>query len=208
MVRNESTARTAAGGGARHSGNRIEINLPPVQAGEPPRHLLTRSGIPPCGFEFLGAKATVKSWLLPCPACCLGWVPLMPDGTSDGYRLAAEIGCSVGCEAPAVFWWQAWRLGELLAREPAQADERAQRYARGALRRILGELPDRPTVPELRRAAFAAGRWLAAGDLPADPVARALLAAAARAGLDPIAVANKLAADLVAGCARPGRLPR
>jgi len=73
--------------------------------------LLTRSGIPPDGFEFFHARTTVKGWFLPCPACCRGWVPIVPDG--DGYRLGAEVGCSRGCAPEQLSWWHLWRLGEL-----------------------------------------------------------------------------------------------
>jgi hypothetical protein len=135
-------------------------------------------------------------------------VPLLPDGSWYGYRLAAEIECSQGCEAPEILWWQGWRLADLTAHEPVEPDERARRYAAGALRRILGELPEVPTERQLTGSAYQTGRWLETGRLPAEPVAGTLLAAAARAGLDPVTIAPKLAAALTAGRARPGRLPR
>jgi hypothetical protein len=62
-------------------------------------------------------------------------------------------------------------------------------------------------VAELRRAAFAAGGWLEAGQPPAGPVAAALLGAARRAGLDPTSLVQELAAAVLAGRARPGRTP-
>jgi hypothetical protein len=130
---------------------------------------------------------------------------LLPDGTWDGYRLA-EIECSAGCLPEEVQLWHLIKLGELPPQEP---DQQVRRYAAGALRRILGELPDRPSERQLRRAAFDAGRWLAAGSLPPDPVADALLAAAGRAGFDPATITPDLAAALTAGRARrSGRLPR
>jgi hypothetical protein len=118
-----------------------------------------------------------------------------------------------GCDAPEILWWQNWRLGDLPALEPGEPDERARRYATGALRRILGELPDHPSLPQLRRAAFTVGTWLDASGLSVDLIAETLLGAAARAGLDPIAIAPVLAAALTAGrarpgSARPGKVPR
>jgi hypothetical protein len=180
----------------------------PYPAGDPSNHLWCVGHVPPDGFEFLGAVATKACWLLPCPACCVGWVPLVPDGSRFVYRLVAEIGCSAACEAPEILWWQGWRLGDLPALKPMEAGERDQRYATGALRRILGDLPARPTKRQLTGAAYQSGGWLETGDLPAAPVAHALLAAADRAGLDPDTIAPELAAALTAGRARPGRLPR
>jgi hypothetical protein len=129
----------------------------------------------------------------------------VPDGTRFGYRLAAEIGCSRGCEAPEVLWCQSLLLSKLVELEP---DERARRYARGTIRGILGQLPELPTMPQLCRATFAVGNWLDASGLSVERIAEALLDAAARTGFDPIAIAPELDAALTAGRARPGRLPR
>ena len=73
-----------------------------------------------------------------------------------------------------------------------------------AVRGIVRELPRHPALPELRRAAFACGGWIEAGDLPAEPVVMALLDVADRAG---VSADDVLAAALTAGRARPGRLP-
>jgi hypothetical protein len=208
MTYDTSAARAAANGGARPDPWVVPPDSLPCPAGDPPDRLWCPSRVPPDGFEFLGAVATEACWFLPCPACCQGWVPLVPDGSRFGYRLVAEIGCSAACEAPEILWWQGWRLGDLPALKPMEAGERAWRYAYGALRRVLSELPDRPDRERLLRTAFDAGRWLAAGDLPAAPVADALLAAADRAGFDPDTIAPVLADALTAGRARPGRLPR
>lgn len=182
----------------------------PVLAGEPGPEGWAEDGRPPDGFTFLGARKTIAAWLLPCPICCCGWVPIVPDHREDGgYRLGVEVGCSAGCDDPAeMMLMHLLRQGELPAQEPIEADERAARYAKGCLRRILGNLPPRPSHAQLRRAAYDAGRWLEAGHLPADPVARALLSAAARAGHEPASIAPKLAADVLAGRSRPGRMPR
>jgi hypothetical protein len=136
----------------------------------------------------------------------LGWVPLLPDGTPDGYELASQIGCSAGCHPIAIAWWAAWRAGDLPPRPPA--DERGRRYAAAVVGRVLNELPPHPTVGDLRRAAYELGRWLQAGELPVEPVAAALLGAAGRGGHDLVDLANRLAADLSAGRSQPGRLPK
>jgi hypothetical protein len=156
----------------------------------------------------MAAAATQVCFLQPCPANCPGWVPVVPDGSRFGYRLAAEVGCTRGCDAPKILWWQNWRLGDLPALEPGEPDERARRYATVVVRGILGELPDVPSLRQLRRAAFAIGNWLDTSRLPVELIADLLLCAAARAKLDPISVAPVLAAAVTAGRARPGRVPQ
>lgn len=161
-------------------------------------------GSPPTGLEFIGAMATLRCWLLPCPACLDGWTPIVPDGSHYGYRLAVEVGCSVGCEAPLVAWWHAWRTGDLPPHAPGEPGQ-AARYASACVRRLLQELPEHPTIEQLRSVAYRAGGWLEAGGLTADGTAAALLAAASRAGLpEPSAV---LAAAMLAGRAQPRRVP-
>ena len=188
------------------SGDRIEPDPLPFAPGDLEPERWAEDGLPPDGFTFLGARRTVGGWLMPCPICCAGWVPLVPAG--DGYRLGVEVGCSRGCDdAAEMMRMHLLRLGELPTREAVEPDERARRYATGAIRRILGSLPERPSQTQLRRAAFDAGSWLEAGHLPADPVAKALLTAAVRAGLDLHPLASKLAADVLAGRASPGRVP-
>jgi hypothetical protein len=161
-------------------------------------------GVPPSGLEFLGAKGTLKCWLLPCPACLTGWVPIAPDGTRFGYRLAVEIGCSDGCDVPEVAWWHSLQCGVLPPPEPPDPD-RARRYARACIRRILVDIPERPTIEGLRAASYKIGGWLQAGGIPADGAASALLGAAARAGLTDVGWI--LAEAMTAGRARPGRVP-
>ena len=157
----------------------------------------------PFGLEFIGCRATLEGFMLPCPSCCTGWVPVLPDGTQFGYRLASEAGCSDGCDGPSVAWWHAWRMGELPPR--AQPDERAKRYALGCIKRALVDIPDKPTLAQLKGAAFEIGSWLQAGGLDTGPAAHALLGAAKRAGLDDQAMV--LASAVSAGRARPGRIP-
>jgi hypothetical protein len=183
--------------------DRIEPDPLPVPAGRAPFPTVAPGG-PPDGLEFLGARETVAGWLLPCPCCCQGWVPLAARG--GAYELHLSIGCTRGCDPAYIAWWHSWRLGEIPPRL-AEDRERAYRYARGAIRRVLAGLPPNPSERSLRGAAYAAGRWAEAGGLPAGPVATHLIAAARRAGLNPEAVAPKLARAFKAGRAVPGRIP-
>jgi hypothetical protein len=186
----------------------VEPGPLPFQPGVP--HLSRRcpAGTPPDGFEFLGAVATVRCWMTPCPCCCEGWVALTPDGSRYGYAMEAEAGCSAGCAGPEISWWHLSRLGELPSATAGPIDHRASRYAKACVRRQLAELPERPDEAQLRQVAYQIGRWLEAGDLPIGAVANTLLAAAERSGLDRAALAPRLAAAVSAGRAQPGRLPR
>jgi hypothetical protein len=132
-------------------------------------------------------------------------VPLALDDTIHDYRLAAEVGCYPGCgvDEADIQWWHAWRCGTLPVRLAEEPDERAKRYALGCVKRIWGDLPDRPTHAQLRRATFASGQWLQAGKLPDRLIAQAVVLAAQRAVVDP----QTLATDLLAGRARPAQLP-
>jgi hypothetical protein len=177
----------------------------PIRSGTPPGEQWAPLGTPPDTFTFMGAVPTRRCWMVPCPCCGTGWVLVVPDGTDYGYGLAAEVGCNAGCAPPEIAWWHLLRLGERPPPEPP--DERAKRYAAGAIRRILATLPERPSMTELRRAAFTAGGWLEAGQLRAGPIAAALLGAARRAGLEPASLVPELAAAVLAGRARPGRTP-
>jgi hypothetical protein len=153
------------------------------------------------GFALLGAKPTRSGrwWRYLCPACCEATVAIVPHG--QGWRLAAEIGCSRGCSEAAIRFWQAWRCGEIPPEAPA--DERAQRYAGGAVRRILAELPGRPTAAELAHAAFRCGQFVEAGKLDPEPIVAALTDEAVRAGVELEPVASAMAT----GTTRPARLP-
>lgn len=182
----------------------IEPGPLPFDEGEPDRgEMWAPGGCPPSGIEFLGCRGTIVCWAIPCPACLEGWCAVLPDGTEFGYRLAVEYGCSAGCEPAAVAWWHAWRCGALPPR--AAPDDRARRYAVGAIRRELAELPEQPTLPQLRAKAYKIGSWLEAGGLEADGAAQALVAAAERAGLADQALV--LADAVTAGRAKPARVP-
>jgi hypothetical protein len=91
-----------------------------------------------------------------CPSCVDATVAVVPDGTE--WRLASEIGCSGGCDETSIIWWHFWRLGELPP--PLPPDDRQRRYAQGAVRRILADIPDQPTAAYLRRAAYEVGRFV------------------------------------------------
>ena len=182
----------------------IEPGPLPFEEGEPDRgERWCPGGAPPSGLEFLDCRGTYMCWVIPCPCCCAGWSAVLPDGTEFGYRVAVEFGCNLGCDPELVAWWHAWRCGTLPPRP--EPDDRARRYAAGAIRRELGDLPDRPTLPDLRRRAYRIGQWLAAGGLDVDGAAHALVAAAERAGLaDQVGI---LADAVTAGRAKPARIP-
>jgi hypothetical protein len=182
-----------AGGGARPDG-RLEPDPLPFPAGDPPPEVLCEHGTPPDGFLWLGAKATVRCWLLPCPACCQGWVPLVPSATDERDYAIGPIGCSRSCEHDAVARWH-----RLKTRQPEafQPDERERRYARKVIENTLVEAAERP-----KRAALACGQWCAsAGFTP--PILLATVADAA--GIDPALILDPFT-DGLAAPARP-RLP-
>ena len=157
---------------------------------------------PPAGLEFLGAvpSGDPRFYLMDCPACLAGAVAIVPEG--DDWRIAGEVGCSAGCGEPSIIWWHMWRTGDLPP--PLPPDDRQRRYAQGAVRRMLAEIPDRPTAARLRRVAYDVGRFAEAGALETAPLAKALAAAADRAG---IADTNVVIAAMSAGRAVPARLP-
>jgi hypothetical protein len=168
-------------------------------------------------MEFHGAVGTTRCWMLPCPSCLVGWVPIVPDGTTYGYRLASEVGCSGdfslpdwpdnGCEPEHVAWWAAWRAGELPP--PMAVDQaRARAYAQKVVASTLKAIPARPEEGNLRAAAYTCGSWAKAGSLPVSPIAKELMRRASGVGLDPNTLAPKLAAAFRAGMAVPARMPR
>ena len=183
-------------------------SLLPFRIGAPPASALCPAGTPPDGFDFLGAVATVRCWMFPCPACCDGWVGLVPDGTQYGYRIASDVGCSAGCGGADIAWWQLWRLACLPPQAVDPVTWRGRAYAKAVLRRLLADLPSTPSEADLRRTAFQLGRWLEAGGLSADLVAPGLLAAGERAGLPRATIAPALAAAVTAGRADPARVPQ
>lgn len=174
----------------------IEPDPPPFDGDQPERgEQWAPGGGRPSGLEFLGCRGTFECWLIPCPCCCRGWVPVVPDGTEFGYRTAVEIGCSRGCEPELVAWWHAWRLGEPVPRPKATDDQR--RYARAAVRRALGDaLVGKDVIARAREA----GRFADAAGLAVDHLADAF----AQAGKVPPHLAH---AAILAGTATPARLP-
>ena len=168
----------------------------PFDPGEPERgEMWSPGGAPPAGLEFLGCRGTLMCWFVPCPTCCVGWVPVVPDGSEFGYRTAVEIGCSAGCDPPAVAWWHYWRLGILPpAPDPTEAQ---QRYARGAVRRALDDVFNgKDAIARARDA----GRFAEAAGLEFEPLANAF----AKAGAVPV---TAVLPQLLAGAATPARLP-
>jgi hypothetical protein len=182
----------------------------PVPAGDPPRHRLCPEGTPPIGLEFLGAEATVGGYLLPCPCCVQGWCLLLPDGQPYGYAVSLRHGCSRGCSAEDIAWWDAWRSMSLPREPVAPPDERARRYgaavAGNELRRLV-ERPPADPLAGLRRAAFVAGQFLDSAGLDPAGVAGDLMRAARALGLDPAAVKAPLVHAAAAGRAEPRGVP-
>jgi hypothetical protein len=179
----------------------------PIQIGNPPGSLLCAAGTPPDGYDYLGAVSTIRGWLYPCPCCCEGWVGLAPDGSRFGYGIAADVGCSCGCVGPEISWWQLWQLGHLPPRIVQAVTGRTKAYVKAVVRRMLVDLPQQPTLDELRQVAFQLGRWLEAGGLSAEAIAPSLLAACDRAQLARAELASKLAEAVSAGRADPARVP-
>jgi hypothetical protein len=149
---------------------------------------------------------SVAGWHILCPSCLDGRAALDPDPSDElGYILAAEP-CTRGCEPELIQWWHLWRSGELPPAPPVEHDERAQRYAKAVLRRITADLKQQPSETRLKRAAYDAGRWAAAGGIEPTPIAGALLAAVS--STVSIEVSRKLvASNFTAGMARPARVP-
>jgi hypothetical protein len=186
--------------------DRVEADALPFAAGEPPWDAWATLRRPPDPLLFYRATPTLHGWVASCPACVAAWVLLVPSRDGTDYEVAIEDGCSGGCDPALVAWWASWRAAVLPSRELREPpDERARRYAAACIRRILAELPDRPTLAELRRAAFLTGSWCEAGGLPADAAAAALARAATRAGI--ANAVEALALALAAGRAKPGRGP-
>lgn len=205
-----ATTRLPGGnGGARPEILPPPPPLPPEVADElPAGDLWAPAGTPPCAFEFMGAKPTSIGWLVPCPRCCQGWAALRPDGTAFGYRLAAHLGCSAGCQPAEIALWHALRLGDLAAvhrlRPQPEPDEEERRYLIGALRhaaRRIGEA--REPLTALRREARSLAA-LAAG-IGADPaeIARALAVVAHAARLQPEAAAVAILEGARSGASQP-----
>jgi hypothetical protein len=180
---------------------------PAIPVAEPPSNLWCHARTLPIGEWVLGGpKPSSFGWHISCPSCLDGRAALDPDPSDPfGYILAAEP-CTRGCDPELIQWWHLWRSGELPPTLQVEHDGRAQRYARAVLRRIAADLQKQPTEARLKRAAYDAGRWAAAGGIEPTPVAGALLAAVA--GAVSTETSRKLvASNLTAGMARPARVP-
>jgi hypothetical protein len=184
-------ARGAAKGGARPDARLEPLPIPP---GDPPPEVCCDYGTPPDGFLWLGARATVRCWLYPCPACCVGWVPLVPSATDERDYALGPIGCSHGCPHEAVAKWHCFKTRRP---EPFRPDTREQRYAGRVLESRLADAAEHPG-----RTATACGQWCAAAGF-APPILLALVADAA--GVDPETLLDPFTDGLTAP-ARP-RLP-
>jgi hypothetical protein len=189
-----SAAHRAADGGARPD-DRLEPDPLPFPAGDPLPEVWCEHGTPPDGFLWLGAKATVRCWLYSCPACCAGWVPLVPSPTDERDYELGPIGCSRGCGHEAVARWHRFKTRQ---HAPFQPDERERRYAH---RVIEGKLADAAEHPW--RVATACGQWCACAAL-APPILLAIVADAA--GVDPALILDPFM-DGLAAPARPRLSP-
>lgn len=178
----------------------------PFEPGQPPAEVCCAAGTPPCGFEFLGAKATVLGWLLPCPCCCQGWCALLPSVTDPcGYELAMTAGCSRGCHPEDIAWWHIWRQGEL---PPAieKPDRQAIARIRGAVIEAaerIGAAADKPAT--IKREALAIGALAARVGAPVSMVENGLAVAAAAAGCGGMMDTIVAAVAAGAGCSRERR---
>jgi hypothetical protein len=175
--------------------DRIEPDPLPVPAGAAPFVTVATSG-PPDGLTFLGARETVGGWLLHCPCCCSGWVPLAPRG--DGYEIELSIGCTRGCDPNEITWWHCWRTGTLPPE--TEPDERQRRYARGAVKNALAAALEGKNPLS---AARDAGRFAAAAGYHPNALSVAFVAAA-NGKVDEHTLLNAIRV----GAATPGRLPR
>jgi hypothetical protein len=194
MTYDTSAALQAAGGAARPDA-RIESDPPPFPSGEPPPELWCEYGTPPNGFTWLGARNTVRGWLYPCPACCRGWVPLVPSATDERDYDIGPIGCSRGCGDDAI---RKWHRIKIARPEPYQASERERRYARRVIENKLADAPDNP-----KRTAFVCAQWCGCAGL-SPPV---LLATVAEAGgIEPAVILDSFMIGLDAP-ARPRLAP-
>src|SRR3954449_11525337 len=184
--------------------------LPLPDVGRPPRHRRCPEGTLPIGLEFLGAKAAIGGYLLPCPACVQGWCLLVPTGEPYGYGVSLGHGCSRGCAGPDIAWWHAWRCMDLPPEPAVVPDEKGRRYAvaavRNEMRRLLELRPADP-VRGLSTVAFKAGQFMAATGFGQDVILSDLLRVAAGLGAEPAAVRVPLARALAAGQAKPRSAP-
>ena len=194
MTARDGAPRQGADGNARPD-DRLEPDPLPFPPGDPPPELWCEHGTPPDGFIWLGAKASVRCWLLPCPACCRGWVPVVPSASDERDYAIGPIGCTRGCSHHDVAAWHRLKIGQP---QPYQPDERARRYARRVIENRLDEAPDDP-----RRAAFVCARWCHCAGL-APPIVLATVAEAGR--VEPADILDSFMAGLDAP-ARPRLSP-
>ena len=150
----------------RRSGMRVAPAFPegpcPILSGTPPGELWAPLGTPPDALRVHG-RGTDPALLddRPARAARRGGCRWCRTAATMATGSPPRSAATPGCGPPEVAWWHLLRLGE--RPPPAPPDERARRYASGAISRILTELPLRPSVTELRRAAVIAGGWLEAG---------------------------------------------
>jgi hypothetical protein len=178
----------------------------PFPSGPAPAAALIPSYRPPLPADgFWRAQETIRGWLMPCPACTRGWCGILPDGTGEAYRIAAELTCTWGdgCDPYEIEAFFLWRQG-LMPPAPAP-DESARAYWFTAIKRELAAFQAKPSTPALQRTAKRLGQLAAAAGLDRHGAAKALWVAAGRP--DEAAFRAVIAPSLVAGFASPARKP-
>ena len=154
--------------------------LPLPDVGRPPRHRLCREGTPPIGLEFLGAKATLGGYLMPCPCCVQGWCLLVPDGEPYGYASASSTAARAAARVPTSPGGTPGAAWTCRRSPPSSPDEKGRRYAVAAVRNEMRQLLERRPADPVRglsSVAFKAGQFMAAtgfdqDDHPRRPAAR------------------------------------
>lgn len=166
---------------------RVEAGPLPFPAGLPPPVTLCPAGTPPAGLAFMGARATTSCWMVPCPCCLSGWVPVLPSGSRFGYRVAVSDGCSGRCDPADVTWWYWWRLGYAQRRRAGEveaAPEPIAAEAPASVRFGAAEPDMAAAAAAMRRSRVAAEVWNGRRRYKRTGAAHlALVGALARAGL-------------------------
>lgn len=164
----------------------------------------------PFGLDFIGTIGTTVCFLAPCPCCCVAWVPVLPDGTEWGYRLAVEHGCNYrrgpdhdSCDPAEIARWAMIRRGDIPPRQAVPVSDAGRRYTRGAMFKageaVLGDAdPAARILIEARNlGSLAAGTGSDCG-----PILATLGRVAAAAGLPP-EILGELHDAVLAGSANP-----
>jgi hypothetical protein len=204
-----NAAPKGANGGAWADG-RLEPDAIPAEllADRPSGELWSRSGLPPMGqWAFNRPTETAVGWLVTCPSCVQGWCRLLPDpGDPTEYTLDLANRCSRGCSAGEIARWHLIRSGELLPREPVEADVAAVAYVRKAVvngaRRVVAAADP---VARLARETRVLAELAADRGVNLRPVAQGLAIVARRAGIPAEQAQQIIALHMAAATAGTGK---